>query len=637
MAFTASHMHLSLLSFFTLILLVPARLNLYSPDRSALLLVQKGLGISAQLNALDNPCNSVGISCERRLTNNSYVLRVTRVVFKSYGLKGTLSPAIGRLSELKELSLQNNELYDRIPVQIVDCRKLEILNLQDNQFSGKVPSKLSSLVRLRDLDLGSNELSGNLNFLKYFPNLEKLSLADNMFTGKMPQSLKSFRNLRLLNISGNSFLEGPVPVVSQVEHLSADLNRKDYVPKRYILAENARRPSRGPAMAPQSYSGYAQAPGPTTVVVPVGHKHNKIKRKVGAWILGFFAGAFAGCLSALVFGMLFKLLMFFIRGSINDTGLTIFSPLIKKAEDLAFLEKEDGLASLELIGQGGCGEVYKAELPGSNGKTIAVKKIIQPPKDAAELTEEDSKAMNKKMLQIRSEIKIVGQIRHRNLLPLLAHMPRPDCHYLVYEYMKNGSLQDILQQVREGTRELDWSARHRIAIGIAAGLEYLHINHTQRIIHRDLKPGNVLLDDDMEARIADFGLAKAVPDAHTHITTSNVAGTIGYIAPEYHQTLKFTDKCDVYSFGVLLGALVMGKLPSDEFFQNTSEVSLVKWMRNVMSSEDPNRAIDPKLMGNGNEEQMLLVLKIACFCTLENPKERPNSKDVRCMLTQIKH
>ncbi|CAN4088012.1 unnamed protein product [Withania somnifera] len=637
MAFTLSHTHLSFLSFFTLNLLVQARLNLYSPDHSALLLVQKGLGIPAQHNALENPCNSVGISCERRFTSNSYVLRVTRIVFKSYGLKGTLSPAIGRLSELKELSLRDNKLFDRIPTQIVNSRKLEILNLQNNQLSGKVPSELSSLAGLRILDLGSNELSGNLNFLKYFPNLEKLSLADNIFTGKIPQSLKSFRNLRLLNISGNSFLEGPVPDVSQVEHLSADLNQKDYVPKRYILAENARRPSRSHAMAPQFNTGYAQAPGPSIVVVPAGHKHNKLKRKIGAWILGFFAGAFAGGLSALVFSMLFKMLMFLIRGSSNDSGLTIFSPLIKKADDLAFLEKEDGLASLELIGQGGCGEVYKAELPGSNGKIIAIKKIIQPPRDAAELTEEDSKAMNKKMRQIKSEIKIVGQIRHRNLLPLVAHMPRPDCHYLVYEYMKNGSLQDVLQQVREGTRELAWSARHRIAMGIAAGLEYLHINHTQHIIHRDLKPGNVLLDDDMEARISDFGLAKALPDAHTHITTSIVAGTIGYIAPEYHQTLKFTDKCDIYSFGVLLGVLFVGKLPSDEFFQNTSEMSLVKWMRNVLTSEDPSIAIDPKLMGNGNEEQILLVLKIACFCTLENPKERPNSKDVRCMLTQIKH
>ncbi|KAK6787758.1 hypothetical protein RDI58_016283 [Solanum bulbocastanum] len=629
----ASNFHFFLLYLVTLFLFVQARLNLYPPDHAALLLVQKDLGVIS----LNSPCTLAGISCERRPGNRTQVLRVTRIVFRSNGLRGTLSSAIGKLSELKELSLSDNQLSEQIPVQIVDCRKLEILELQRNRFSGKIPYELSSLSRLRLVDFSSNEFSGNLDFLKYFPNLEKLSLADNMFTGKIPFSLKSFRNLRFLNISGNSFLEGPVPVMSQVENLSADLNRNNAVPKRYILAENSTRSNQISAMGPASSSANAPAPAPVNRVVPV-HKRDKKKKKLRSWFLGFLAGTFAGGISAVIFSFLFKLVMFFVRRGKNDnSSLTIYSPLIKKAEDLAFLEKEDGVASLEMIGKGGCGEVYRAELPGSNGKIIAIKKIIQSPMDAAEITEEDTKALNKKMRQVKSEIQIVGQIRHRNLLPLLAHMPRPDCHYLVYEYMKNGSLQDILQQVTEGTRELDWLGRHRIAAGIAAGLEYLHINHTQRIIHRDLKPANILLDDDMEARIADFGLAKAVPDAHTHITTSNVAGTVGYIAPEYHQTLKFTDKCDIYSFGVVLAVLVIGKAPSDEFFQHTSEMSLVKWLRNVMTSDDPKIAIDPKLIGNGYEEQMLLVLKIACFCTLDNPKERPNSKDVRCMLTQIKH
>ncbi|MCD9642652.1 Leucine-rich repeat receptor-like serine/threonine/tyrosine-protein kinase sobir1 [Datura stramonium] len=634
----ASHLHFFLLSLVTSFLLVQARLSLYPPDHAALLLIQKDLGIQGPRIALHSPCSSAGISCEWRTANRTQVLRVTRIIFRSNGLRGTLSPAIGKLSELIELSLPNNQLCDQIPIQILNCRKLEILDLQNNWFSGKVPSELSSLIRLRVVDFSSNEFSGNLKFLKYFPNLEKLSLADNMFTGKIPASLKSFRNLHFLNISGNSFLEGPLPFMSQVEHLSADLTRSNIVPKRYILAENSTRSKQISAMAPASYSASAPAPAPApSRAATSAHKRNKRKRKLRSWFLGFLAGTFAGALCAVLLSVLFKMIMFFIKRGKNDSSLTIFSPLIKKAEDLAFLEKEDGVASLEMIGKGGCGEVYRAELPGSNGKIIAIKKIIQPPMDAAELTEEDTKALNKKMRQVKSEIQIVGQIRHRNLLPLLAHMPRPDCHYLVYEYMKNGSLQDILQQVTEGTRELDWLERHRIAAGIAAGLEYLHINHTQRIIHRDLKPANVLLDDDMEARIADFGLAKAVPDAHTHVTTSNVAGTVGYIAPEYHQTLKFTDKCDIYSFGVVLAVLVIGKLPSDDFFQHTSEMSLVKWLRNVMTSDDPKRAIDSKLIGNGYEEQMLLVLKIACFCTLDNPKERPSSKDVRCMLTQIKH
>jgi len=462
--------------------------------------------------------------------------------------------------------------------------------------------------------------------------LENLSLADNLFTGKIPPSIRSFRNLRLFNFSGNQFLEGSAPLMDRLANSASD------VPKRYILAENSNGTGRSNTTAPAANrTAISTAPAPSPGQPPHKHKKNS-KRKLAGWILGFLAGALAGSISGLIFSLLFKLIWAVVKGGGREPGPSIFSPLIKKAEDLAFLEKEDGLASFQIIGKGGCGEVYKAELPGSNGKMIAIKKITQPSKDAAELTDEDSKLLTKKMRQIRSEINTVGQIRHRNLLPLLAHMSRPDCHYLVYEFMKNGSLQDMLNPAPDGsTRDFDWFARLKVAIGVAAGLEYLHMNHTPRIIHRDLKPGNVLLDDDMEARIADFGLAKAMPDANTHISTSNLAGTVGYIAPEYHQTLKFTDKCDIYSFGVLLGVLVMGKLPSDNFFQETTEMSLVKWMRNVITSENPRQALDPKLLGNGFEEQMLLVLKIACFCTLDDPKQRPNSKDVRCMLLQIRH
>ncbi|XP_057487205.1 leucine-rich repeat receptor-like serine/threonine/tyrosine-protein kinase SOBIR1 [Actinidia eriantha] len=630
----ASRLSLLLLSLLSLFLLVQARLNLYRPDHDALLIIRRDLGFNGQRRDIESPCNSTGVFCEWRLSNTSYALRVTRIVFRNQQLAGFLSPAIGRLTELKELSLQNNQLVDQIPPQIVDCRKLQILNLRNNQFSGQVPPEVSSLIRLKVLDLSWNIFSGNLNFLKYFPNMEKLSLENNMFYGKVPESLRSFRNLRFFNISGNSFVEGPVPEMKRIEYSSAELREKTTVPKRYIFAENSTTAIQNPAAAPSTNPGSSTdlAPAPMATT----QKRKKHKRKTHGMIIGFAAGALAGGASGLVFSVLFKLLLLLIRGIGKDSGPAIFSPQIKR-DDLEFLEKEDGLASLEIIGQGGCGVVYRKELQDSKIKTIAIKKIIQPPKDAAELTEEDSKLLNKKLRQIKSEIQTVGQIRHRNLLSLLAHVSKTDCHYLVYEFMKNGSLQDALNQVSAGTRELNWLARHKIAVGVAAGLEYLHISHSPRIIHRDLKPGNVLLDDDMEARIADFGLAKAVPDANTHVTTSNVAGTVGYIAPEYHQTLKFTDRCDIYSFGVLLGVLVMGKLPSDEFFQHTPEMSLVKWMRNVMTSDNPDRAIDPKMMGNGYEEQMLLVLKIACFCTIENPKERPNSKDVRCMLTQIKH
>ncbi|KAE8661734.1 Leucine-rich repeat receptor-like serine/threonine/tyrosine-protein kinase SOBIR1 [Hibiscus syriacus] len=640
MAFSAAkrHRHLNLLLLFTLSSLFftsYARLALVHSDSKALSVIVKDLGINTQRFPTTNPCTAAGVFCERRLVDNeTYVLRITRLVFKSKGLDGFLSSEIGKLTELKELTVSHNNIVDQIPIEIVDCKKLEVLDLKNNMFHGEIPSNMSSLIRLRVLDLSFNKFTGDLSFLKHFPNLESLSLANNQFSGKIPPSIRSFRNLQFFDFSGNSFLEASAPLMSKADEASVSR-----YPKRYVFAEGTDPRSNGSRSSAPSHHGRnsaaaeAPAPGPST---PPHQKHKGHKKLMG-WIFGFLAGGSAGSFSGFIFSVMFKLAVDTVRGRGKDSGPSIFSPLIKKAEDLAFLEKDDGLDSLEIIGKGGCGEVYKAELPGSNGKMIAIKKIIQPPKDAAELTDEDSKLLHKKMRQIRSEITTVGQIRHRNLLSLLAHVSRPDCHLLIYEFMKNGSLQDLLHQVSEGTRELDWPARQKIAAGIAAGLEYLHLHHSPRIIHRDLKPGNILLDDDMEARIADFGLAKAMPDANTHVTTSNLAGTVGYIAPEYHQTLKFTDKCDIYSFGVILSVLVMGKLPSDEFFQHTYEMSLVKWMRNIIVSENPSLAIDTRLLGKGYDEQMILVLKIAYFCTLDDPKERPSSKDVRCMLSQIKN
>ncbi|XP_010904532.1 leucine-rich repeat receptor-like serine/threonine/tyrosine-protein kinase SOBIR1 [Elaeis guineensis] len=316
---------------------------------------------------------------------------------------------------------------------------------------------------------------------------------------------------------------------------------------------------------------------------------------------------------------------------------TVFSPMLRS--NLSFIDKlrnNDFPSPLQVIGRGGCGEVYKAELLVSGRKIpIAVKKVLQPPLDAANLSEEESRHLHFRMRQIRSEILTVGRMRHPNLLRLLAHVPQPDCHYLVYEFMHHGSLHDVL---KSGAPELDWPTRYRIALGIAAGLEYLHDVHRPRIIHRDLKPANILLDDGLNARIADFGLAKVVPDFISGpLSSNNIAGTVGYIAPEYYQTLSCTDKCDIYSFGVILAVLVTGKFPNDAFFQMTDEMCIVGWVASVIRSDDPKVALDPNLVGCGFEEKMLLVLKIACFCTYDDPSERPNSKDVRCMLSQIKH
>nr|GME13198.1 leucine-rich repeat receptor-like serine/threonine/tyrosine-protein kinase SOBIR1 [Ipomoea batatas] len=353
-----------------------------------------------------------------------------------------------------------------------------------------------------------------------------------------------------------------------------------------------------------------------------GHPRGSSKKTITGWALGILAGIFIGGSFGVLLSFLYKFRSL-ARGHKKHSRLTIFTTtFIKNPTELAFLEQDDALESLEMIGSGGCGNVYKAELPRLQN-FIAIKKITY-----ASPAEDNEK----KQRQIRSEIQTVGQIRHRNLLPLLAHMAKPDCDYLVFEYMEKGSLQSALLQ---DNTEFDWRKRLRIAVGIASGLEYLHFNNTQRIIHRDLKPENILLDFNMEPRITDFGLARILPNTDTHIIASGMDGTFGYFAPEFAQTLEFTDKCDIYSFGLILAALVTGKLPTDEFFQHTEEVYPVIWLRNMVNSGDPKRAIDTKLLGNGYEEQMVLVLKIACSCTADDPKERPNSKKVRRMLSEI--
>ncbi|KAF8650465.1 hypothetical protein HU200_063829 [Digitaria exilis] len=431
-------------------------------------------------------------------------------------------------------------------------------------------------------------------------------------------------------------------------------HRRAATPHRYVLAEKSGSPGGGGknSSSPAASSSNASSPASAPPAEPSSKRHRSHRHRVRNWIIGFVVGSVAGVISGLALSVLFRLALNCIRGRYRTrSGTVIFTPkLIRRAEHLAFLEKDDGLASLAVIGRGGCGEVFKAQLPaekeGDEPRFIAIKKIKKQSSDTPNnLSDEESRQLDKWSRQIQSEIRTVGHIRHRNLLPLAAHVPRPDCHYLVYEYMKNGSLHNALKggagAGEDGTSSgavvgLTWPERLRVAVGVAEGLEYLHVSHKPQIIHRDLKPANILLDDDLEPRIADFGLAKAMPETHTHVTASNLAGTWGYIAPEYHQTLKFTAKCDVYSFGVILAVLATGKEPSDEFFKQVDEVGIVRWLRRVMQAGDHAEAIDPAIAGAGYDEQIMLVLRIAVFCTADDPKERPAAKDVRCMLSQIK-
>lgn len=196
--------------------------------------------------------------------------------------------------------------------------------------------------------------------------------------------------------------------------------------------------------------------------------------------------------------------------------------------------------------------------------------------------------------------------------------------------MANGSLGELLHGSKDAYL-LDWDTRYRIALGAAEGLRYLHSDCKPMVIHRDIKSNNILLDEMMEAHVGDFGLAKLM-DISNSRTMSAIAGSYGYIAPEYAFTMKVTEKCDIYSFGVVLLELVTGQSPIQPLEKGGDLVNLVRRMMNSMT---PNSEVfDSRLNLNSKRvvEEMSLVLKIALFCTSESPLDRPSMREVISML-----
>ncbi|KAL2629722.1 hypothetical protein R1flu_014408 [Riccia fluitans] len=372
-----------------------------------------------------------------------------------------------------------------------------------------------------------------------------------------------------------------------------------------------------PSPAPSSPSSTGTSP-------PVAAK-KKHDHKVRKWALGLALGIVAGAVAAGLFATFIRLCVFFLHKPAELDGPIIFQKDIEP-KMLVFLEKEDALPESKLIGSGGAGKVYKVQLEiGNKIKEVAVKAV---------LVKEDMKSEFGRR-QIQAELETLGCIRHRNLTTLMAYVHKPDCHLLLYQYMQNGSLFDALRKVAAGELVMPWPLRHRIAVDTVGGLSYLHNDCHPKIIHRDLKPPNILLDETYVAHLADFGLAKAIPGFDTHVSDSRVQGTVGYIAPEYHQTLKFTVQSDVYSYGVVLANLLTGKDPTDQFF-HTAGGSIGNWLRILLQEGKVAEAIDPTLRNTVFEDEICLALKIAVFCTFDVPGDRPTSKEVMHMLRQIR-
>ncbi|XP_023632943.1 probable LRR receptor-like serine/threonine-protein kinase At1g29720, partial [Capsella rubella] len=261
------------------------------------------------------------------------------------------------------------------------------------------------------------------------------------------------------------------------------------------------------------------------------------------------------------------------------------------------------------LGEGGFGSVFKGEL--SDGTIIAVKQLSSK-----------SCQGNREFV---NEIGMISGLNHPNLVKLYGCCVEKDHLLLVYEYMENNSL--ALPLFEKGSLKLDWAARQKICLGIARGLAFLHEGSAMRMVHRDIKTTNVLLDADLNAKISDFGLARLHEAEHSHISTK-IAGTIGYMAPEYALWGQLTEKADVYSFGVVAMEIVSGKSNTKQ----QGNVSLINWALTLQQTGDIMDIVDAMLKGEFNNNEAARMIKVALVCINSSPSLRPTMSEVVQML-----
>ncbi|CAN6353304.1 unnamed protein product [Urochloa humidicola] len=275
----------------------------------------------------------------------------------------------------------------------------------------------------------------------------------------------------------------------------------------------------------------------------------------------------------------------------------------------------EDFADSKILGKGGFGMVYKGVLP--DGQEIAVKRLCQSSRQGIE--------------ELKSELVLVAKLHHRNLVRLIGVCLQEHQKMLVYEYMPNRSLDSILFDP-DRKKELDWAQRFKIINGIARGLQYLHEESQLKIVHRDLKASNILLDSNYIPKISDFGLAKIFGGDQSKHVTLRVAGTYGYMAPEYAMRGLYSTKSDVFSFGVLVLEIVTGRRNGGSY-NTEQDIDLINIVWEHWNKGNVMDLVDPSLIDHPPTEEMLKCIHIGLLCVQRKPSARPTMSWVNVMLS----
>lgn len=514
-------------------------------------------------------------------------VKLNQLVLQNNKFSGQLPPQIGKLANLERILLSNNSFSGEIPATIGNLKQLSSLHLEENSLTGSIPAELGNCDQLVDLNLAGNNLSGNIpESLSVMSSLNSLNLSRNRLTGLIPENLKKLK-LSSIDLSQNQLTGSISPDLLTMGGDRAFAGNMDLCVDEYEKSIN-------------------------TVLSICNRKHGE-KRLFQDKPVVFLviAGVLVIVLAGLVLASYtnFRLSQAIIESDFEGENpkckLSSFYQMDLEAEEICNLEESN------LIGSGSTGKVYRLYLK-KHQRIVAVKQLWG----------------GDGLKSLASEIEILAKIRHRNILKLYACLVKGGLSYLVFEYMVNGNLFQALHSRTKGRNpELNWHKRYKIALGASKGIAYLHHDCSPPIIHRDIKSSNILLGEDYEPKIADFGIAKVVEKSERGFNFSYFAGTPGYMAPELAYTLKVSEKSDVYSFGVVLMELVTGRKPVEEEFGEGKDI--VYWVStHLHDCQSVLKILDIEVASESVKLNMIKVLKIAVLCTSKLPNLRPTMRDV---------
>ncbi|KAK7382209.1 hypothetical protein VNO80_00970 [Phaseolus coccineus] len=553
-----------------------------------------------------------------------------RLYLSNNFLNGSIPPTLGRLGNLIHLFLDFNQIEGHIPEELGNLSRLQVLRLNHNKISGLIPPKLLQMDKISSLYLSSNQLCGSipLETMKC-PYAEIVDLSYNLFNGSITSQIGCVKDLSL----SHNFLVGDIPFLLKInwvlDRLDLSYNNfsgkvhKELASLSYInLSYNSFDFSQDLDLEVPDYCSFhvdSLIDDPHMPNFTDCHLFNQTnpqttKRKSMIILI---------VLLIIFFGLLVLLLILYFSRCIFKKKCEGIST---KNGDLFSIWNYDGKIAFEdiieatedfdlkyCIGAGAYGSVYKAQLP--SGNIVALKKLHR--------MESQNPSFDK---SFRNEVKMLTEIRHKNIVKLHGFCLHNQCMFLVYQYMERGSLFYILNNDVEA-EELNWSKRVNVIKGVAHALSYMHHDCAPPIVHRDVTSSNVLLNSQLEAYVSDFGTARLLDPDSSNQTL--VVGTYGYIAPELAYTLSVTEKCDVYSFGVVTLETLMGKHPGELISSLSNSTTQNMLVKDLLDSRLP-------LPFQKDAQDINLVVTIALSCVCSKPNLRPSIQQVAEKLSSFK-